>query len=130
MVMDWTESRERRGQPADEDVARAMWQSTRNKQPPMQYWLAYEGERPIAYFASWQGHQGVGQVEDLFTHPDYRNRGIAKSLIFHCVEESRKAGADRVVITADPTDTPMHIYASLGFRPVAIATNYLKKPAD
>ena len=69
---------------------------------------------------------GVGQVENLFTHPDYRNRGIATALIHHCVADARAKGAGPVVIVADPTDTPKNIYARMGFRPVAVVGHYLK----
>ena len=76
------------------------------KQPPVQYWLAYVDGRPRAYFNSWAGIDGVGQVEDLFTHPDFRHRGLATALIHHCVADARSKGAGPVVIVADPTDTP------------------------
>ncbi len=81
----------------------------------------------MAYFNSWAGVDGVGQVEDLFTHPDFRHRGLATALIHHCVAECRRGGAGPVIIVAEPTDTPKQMYAAMGFRPAAIATHYLKK---
>lgn len=126
-LLDWREMRAREGHPPDEDIARSMWVANKAKQPPVQNWFAYVKDKPVAYFNSWEGPDGVGQVENLFTHPDFRNRGIARALIHHCVRESRAKGAGPVVIVADPTDTPKHIYAAMGFRPVAVAAHYLRQ---
>jgi GNAT superfamily N-acetyltransferase len=127
MRLDWAESHQRKNEPSDEGVALRMFEATRMKQPPMQYWLAYISGEPVAYLGSWGGVGGVGQVEDLFTHPAHRHQGIATSLIHHCVEQSRSAGASRVVITAEVADTPKQMYAALGFRPVAILATYLRR---
>jgi len=126
---DWVEGMAKRNHPeeAQEPVARQMWAARRRKQPPTQYWMAYVDGRPIAYFNSWAGTDGVGQVEDLFTRRPFRHRGAATALIHHCVTDARAKGAGPVVIVADPTDTPMHMYAAMGFRPVALTVNYLKK---
>ena len=88
--------------------------------------LAYVGRTPAAYFNGWRGTGGMGQVEDLFTRPRYRNRGIATALIHHCVAVCHAEGARQVVIVADPSDTPKRIYAAMGFRPIALNTHYLK----
>jgi GNAT superfamily N-acetyltransferase len=127
MLIDWREHHERIKRPVKQEVARRMWQAKRLKQPPVQHWLAYEGNRAIAYLNSWEGIGGVGQVEDLFVHPDYRKRGIATSLLHHCVAQCRARDAGPIVIAADPTDTPKSIYARLGFRPVAWLSKYLKQ---
>jgi GNAT superfamily N-acetyltransferase len=126
-LIDWQEDHAKTGRDFREEVARQMLQVKRAKQGTVKYWLAYVGKQAVAYFNSSEGVAGVGQVEDLFTHPDFRNRGIASALIHHCVRESRDAGAGPVVIVADPSDTPKNIYARMGFRPVAVASQYLKR---
>ena len=108
-------------------MGRAMLATHRAKSPPVRYWLAYVDGEPRAYFASWEGIDGIGQVEDLFTHPDYRHRGLATALIHHCVSDSRTSGAGPVVIVCDPADTPKRMYAAMGFRPIAIKRNYWKR---
>jgi GNAT superfamily N-acetyltransferase len=127
MLQDWNEHQTRRKRRVSEAIARQMWCAKKRKQPPVQYWLAYEGERAVAYFNSWEGVDGVGQVEDLFTHPQYRKRGIATALLHHCVAQSRAKGAGPVVIVADPTDTPKNIYARMGWRPVALVNHLIKQ---
>ncbi len=127
MLQDWNEHHERIKQPVKEEVARSMWQAKRLKSPPVRYWLAYDGGEAVGYLNSWEGIDGVGQVEDLFTRPDRRKRGVASALIHHGVADCRSNGAGPVVIVADPTDTPKNIYARMGFRPVAWLSKYLKK---
>jgi GNAT superfamily N-acetyltransferase len=83
-----------------------------------------EGEA-VAFFSSWPGQNGVGMVEDLFTMPAYRNRGIARALIHHCVADARARGASQVVIGAEPGDTPKNLYAALGFRPACLTYAWL-----
>jgi GNAT superfamily N-acetyltransferase len=126
MLMNWHEHHEREGRVGKEEIARQMWQSHRLRQPPVQYWLAYEGERAVGFFNSWAGIDGVGQVEDLFVHPEYRKRGIATALLHHCVADARARGAGPIVIAADPTDTPKQIYARMGWRPVAVLSKMQK----
>ena len=130
MLVDWNEHHARIGRPVAEEVARRMWTAKKRKQPPVQYWLAHDGERAVGYLNSWEGVAGAGQVEDLFTLPEYRKQGVATALIHHCVAESRAKGAGPIVIASDPTDTPKNIYARMGFRPIAIESKYLKRLAE
>ena len=97
------------------------------KSPAVRFWLAYLDDMPVGFFNSWPGENGVGQVEDLFTHPDFRHRGIATALIAHCVADARARGAGPIVITADPDDTPKLMYAALGFRPFCISRSYVRQ---
>lgn len=70
------------------------------------------------------GVEGVGQVENLFVHPDWRHRGLATGLIHRCVADARSNGAGPIVIVADPADTPKHMYAAMGWVPVAVKREY------
>ncbi len=94
--------------------------------PPVKYWMAYLDGEPKAFFSSWTASNGVGVVDDLFTHPDYRHRGLATALIHHSVSDCRKQGAGPVVIVADASDTPKHIYAAMGFRGLTTTYEYVK----
>jgi GNAT superfamily N-acetyltransferase len=126
-AIDWSEHMERQKRAEDPSVPEQMRATHMTKQPPVQYWLAYVGGFPRAYFNSWAGIDGFGQVEDLFTHPDFRHQGLATALIQHCVSDCRRKGAGPIVIVADPTDTPKQMYVALGFRPVAVYSHYLKR---
>jgi ribosomal protein S18 acetylase RimI-like enzyme len=124
--IDWSEYAAKQSDPEERWVADAMLQNRRIKSPPARYWLAYIDGRPASYLLSWEGTEGVGQIEDLMTHPELRHRGLATALIHHCVADCRKQGAGPVIIVASPDDTPKRMYAALGFRPLCIKRNYLK----
>ncbi len=128
--MDWQDYVRRSGRPYDETEAKAAEQMVaccRAKSPPVRYWLAYVDGEPRAYLGSWEGANGVGQVEDLFTHPDYRHRGLATALLQHGVADARSRGAGPMVIAADVSDTPKLMYAAMGFRPVAVVRAYWRR---
>lgn len=124
--MDYRENSARQGREFNADVPAKFVIVKRAKPPDVRYWHAYVDGVPRSYFSSWQGRNGIGIVEDLFTHPEYRHRGIATALIAHCVADARLHGAGPVVIGADPTDTPKVMYAAMGFRPLLVARNYVR----
>ena len=95
--------------------------------PPYRYWIAYVDGQAAAYCSSWSGIDSVGEIDDLVTRRDYRHRGIATALVHHCVADVRADGAAPVVIVTDANDTPKDMYAGMGFRPVAVTREYLKK---
>ena len=125
--IDWIERCERLGRPADPAVPAAFAALRRTTPPELRYWMAYVDGSPVAYAWSWPGVDGVGVVEDLFTHLEYRHRGIATALISHGVADARARGAGPVIISADPTDTPMRMYAALGFRPILVVRHYVRR---
>ena len=120
--------------------------------PPVRYWLAYRGGRSEALteLSAWTSSRhaiglrpvlariwggrseglnfrvATGYLDYLFTHPDYRHRGLATALVHHCVADSRKRGAGPVALEADPAGTPKHMYAAMGFRPLSVSHEYLK----
>ncbi len=123
---DWDEHAARTGVGGVETVGLNLAQTQQRKSPPARNWLAYADGEARGYFNSWEGIDGVGQVENLFVQIDYRHRGVATALIHHCVADARAHGAGPVVIVADASDTPKHMYAAMGFRPVAVKRSYVK----
>jgi GNAT superfamily N-acetyltransferase len=116
---DWAEHREK-SKETDAWLVDELMKGRRGKTPKARFWMAYKNGEPRAYLFSWEGSSGIGQVEDLFTHPDFRRRGLATALIHHGVADARSRGAGPVVIVAEADDTPKLMYAAMGFRPVAI----------
>jgi GNAT superfamily N-acetyltransferase len=120
--LDHEETARRRLHPLwDEDVTTEMVATKRAKAPDLRFWLARADGVDCAFLSSWPGANGVGKVEDLFTHPDFRHRGVATALIVHCVRDARARGAGPVLIGALLNDTPMHMYVAMGFRPFCVA---------
>jgi GNAT superfamily N-acetyltransferase len=90
--LDWREHERRIKKAPEPAVGESLYSVARLKQPPVQYWFACLKGRPLAYFNSWAGIDGVGQVEDLFTHPKFRHQGLATALIHHCVRNAGTTG--------------------------------------
>ena len=124
--LEFAEFVDKMGRDEELDVADQLAAIAKDRSPPVRYWLAYLDDAPRGFFSSWAGIDGMGQVEDLFVHPDFRHRGIATALIAHCVDDCRSHGANRIVIVCAAGDTPKNMYAALGFQPVAVKRAYRK----
>jgi GNAT superfamily N-acetyltransferase len=123
---EWEEALVKQGRAPDSSVVPEFVATKRAKSPTIRHWLAYVGANPCAYFSSWEGKNGVGIVEDLFTLPRYRHRGIATALLHHCVADARSRGAASVIIGALTDDTPKQMYAAMGFRPLLTTRHYTR----
>ena len=121
---------ERIGRPPDGAVGEAIAQNARRRAPAARYWLALDRGEPRGFLCSWEGLDGVGQVEDLYVHPAARGRGIAAALLHHGIADCRRHGAKAVVIVGDADDTPRTAYARMGFAPVAIKREYVRRMAS
>jgi N-acetylglutamate synthase-like GNAT family acetyltransferase len=73
-------------------------------------------------------HDGVGQVEDVNTLQEFRNRGVARAFVLRAAHEARAVGADLVFLMADANDWPRQMYAKLGFEPVAQFWQFARPP--
>lgn len=69
----------------------------------------------------------LGLVEQLFTLPDRRGRGIMSAFIVEAAARLRAAGCDGVFLDAHAGDTPKHLYARLGFVPVALTATWVRE---
>lgn len=114
----------------ERSVTEEIVSAKRRKAPGVQYFLATWEGRDCAFFSAWPGENGVGKVEDLFTSPRFRGRGIATALIARCVDDARARGAGPVLIGARTEDTPMHMYADLGFAPLCIDRRFMRRRLD
>jgi ribosomal protein S18 acetylase RimI-like enzyme len=126
-VADWTELAVRLELAAADGVGERLASTARRRVPPVRYWLAYDGGEARGFLCSWEGVDGVGQVEDLYVHPGARGRGIATTLLHHGIADCRRHGAKAVVIVADAEDTPRTAYARMGFAPVAVKREYVRR---
>lgn len=112
-----------------EDVTRQVCATKRWKAPALSFFLASVKGVDCGFFSSWPGTNGVAKVEDLFTHPEHRHRGIATALLRHCVADARARGAREISIGARVDDTPKDMYAAMGFRPICVIRSWLKSDA-
>jgi ribosomal protein S18 acetylase RimI-like enzyme len=88
--------------------------------------FAAEADGKLVAHAELYSDDGVGQVEDVATLPDYRGRGLARALVLRAVAESRAAGNDLTFLVADADDWPLRLYERLGFETVGRYARFLK----
>ena len=60
----------------------------------------------------------TAQVEDVYTVPEWRNRGCARRLITRAIALAIQAGHELVFIVADDDGWPKYLYSQLGFDPI------------
>ncbi|MCR5250407.1 MAG: GNAT family N-acetyltransferase [Lachnospiraceae bacterium] len=86
-------------------------------------WLALDGTKIVGtsgmsfvekppYFSCPSGRLGL--LSSMYTDPDYRRKGIAKTLLHNVVEEARAYGCGAVQITA--SDMGVKLYTAYGFK--------------
>ena len=108
------------------EVTQGVVASYRKKWPAYQFFLAREEGVDCAYGAGVLCANGMGMVEDLFTLPDFRKRGIATAIIARAISHVRGQGAEQILIGALATEPPKRLYAALGFSPVCVTREYIK----
>jgi GNAT superfamily N-acetyltransferase len=72
--------------------------------------------------------EDVGQVEDVATREDARERGYAKAIVLATVAAAQAAGATTIFLTAEAADWPQLMYAKLGFETVGDLTILRRRP--
>ena len=62
--------------------------------------------------------EGIGRYQSVETHPDFRRRGIAGTLVFESARQAQaKYGIHTLVIVAEGESSAARLYGSLGFQP-------------
>ncbi|SDL62298.1 Ribosomal protein S18 acetylase RimI [Nonomuraea maritima] len=81
-----------------------------------------EGE--IAAHADLYVHEGVAQIESVFTAEEHRGKGYARALLTAVLAEA--VDADLIFLVADAADWPRHFYTRLGFTEAGRAHDFLR----
>jgi GNAT superfamily N-acetyltransferase len=71
-----------------------------------------------AAMTKFRSDGSTGWIEDVYTVPEARGRGFARTLVTHATRCSIAANNDVTFIIADDNDWPKHLYAKIGFRPI------------
>ena len=99
----------------------------RAKSPSCQFFLDYHDARAVAYVSGTVCDNGMGMVEDLFTLAAHSGRGIASSIIEHCVAYCAELGARDFLIGSHVPAPPKKLYQKLGFQLVCVTREYFRK---
>ena len=89
--------------------------------------LALQDGVAVAYGGHATAPNGAGMIEDLFTLPSARRRGIAAAIITAFTDRLRDAGCHTVFLGALATEESKHLYARLGFRPVMLSHAWVRE---
>jgi GNAT superfamily N-acetyltransferase len=111
------------------EFSRAMTETYRMKGPAYAFHLVMEDGVPVAYGACAAAPNGVGMIEDVFTMPAARHRGVARGMIAAFVDRLRNAGCHAIFLGASADDRPKRLYARLGFRPVTLSRTWVLRRA-
>ena len=84
----------------------------------------YRGE-PAGTIALWPRGR-FGLIEDVATMPEYRNRGVARSMIFDVSKRALSERCEYTVLFTDLLDSPQGMYRTLGYLPVGEVRSFLK----
>jgi GNAT superfamily N-acetyltransferase len=99
----------------------------RAKSGAYHFYLAMLDGVAVAYGAHAAAPNGAGMIEDLFTLPSARRRGIATAMIAAFTDRLRGVGCHAIFLGALATEQPKHLYARLGFRPVMLARTWVRE---
>ena len=79
--------------------------------------VAYEAEIPIACGAWKRIDENVAELKRLYVLPEYRRRGVAKSLIATLEKNAAASGIRRMILeTAVDTTDSHRLYLSAGYQ--------------
>ena len=112
------------------EFSAAMVHVYRAKRDAYRFHLAVKEGVPIAYGGCAAAPNGVGMIEDLFTLPSERRRGVITGVIAAFVDALRARGCELIFLGALANDRPKRLYARLGFRPVTLARTWARKLAE
>jgi GNAT superfamily N-acetyltransferase len=72
---------------------------------------------------------GVARYQNVETHPDWRRRGLAGSLVWRAGQHGLDAlGASTLVIVADPHAEAIRVYRTLGFTDAETQVGFERQP--
>jgi GNAT superfamily N-acetyltransferase len=86
-------------------------------------WIIWEADRPVAsaglLILDWPPHpfdpagESRAYLLNVFVEPDYRRRGLARTLVDRCMQEAHRRNI--LVVTLHASDAGRPLYEQLGF---------------
>jgi len=123
---DHIEGRRTKGIDIPPEVSAGLVAGYRSKSSHYHFHLAIVDGAAVAYGAHAAAPNGAGMIEDLFTLPSARRRGIATAMMARFTERLRAGGCHTVFIGALANEAPKQLYARLGFRPVTLSRAWVR----
>ena len=113
----------------DDSVGAGLMRTMRQRSPD-DYRLIMLDEKAVGYGLAVCCPDGLGLIENLFTLPAMRGRGLMSAFIDDAVLRLRARGCDGVFLDALSHETAKMLYARLGFRGVGVARQWTRRVSD
>ncbi len=91
-------------------------------------YVGYVGGTPAATVSLWC-RGSFAYLSDVATMPEFRNRGVARTMIFAASKASINEGAEYSFLVTDLLDFPQAMYKTLGYQPVGEIRSFLRASA-
>ena len=101
------------------------WKERSDRVGMMPY-VAYLNGVPAGTISVW-ARGPFAWIDDVATHPDFRLRAVARTMVFEACRRAASARCEWVVLTADLFDTPKEMYKTLGFEPVGEVRGFVRE---
>jgi GNAT superfamily N-acetyltransferase len=111
----------------DAAVSNGLLSSMRRRAPPCEYQLILIDGEAVGYGMTVRCPNGLALIEELFTLPAWRKRGAMSAFIAAEFARLTAQGCDAMFLDAHAHDTPKHLYAQLGFAPVAVTRHWVRE---
>ncbi len=98
----------------------------RSQRVGMRPFVAYLNGTPAGTISVWT-RGPFAWIDDVATHPDFRLRGVARTMIFEACRRAASARCEWVVLTTEMFDTPKEMYKTLGFEPVGEVRGFVRE---
>jgi GNAT superfamily N-acetyltransferase len=89
--------------------------------------FAVVAPREIAARCQLYVDRDIAQVENVYTHPSHRRRGLSRAIVSHAVREAHASGARLVFLVADASDWPQRFYRDVGFRDAGLLYRFKRQ---
>ena len=103
----------------------AVWRE-RSQRVGMRPYVAYLDGLPAATASVWP-RGTFAWIDDVATHPDFRMRGIGRTMIFEACKRAIEARCEWVVLTSNLFDTPQAMYKGLGFEAIGEVRGFIRE---
>ena len=88
-------------------------------------YVGYIQGTPAATISLWPRGR-FAFISDVATMPEFRNRGVARTMLFETTKRAINLGAEFSLLITDLLDSPQVMYKTLGYQPVGEIRSFLK----